>query len=147
MSGPAFLAASLGALAAGPVITWLAGHRTQLLAFLDGLILVAIGGLVLFDVVPHALHERDLVAVACMLAGLVLPTLAERLLHYGARQTHAVVVLLALCGVAVHSALDGSALRQAGDDPDSVLGYGVLLHQIPVSLTVWWVLRDRPRVV
>ena len=147
MSGPAFLAASLGALAAGPVITWLAGHRTQLLAFLDGLILVAIGGLVLFDVVPHALHERDLVAVASMLAGLVLPTLAERLLHYGARQTHAVVVLLALCGVAVHSALDGSALRQAGDDPDSVLGYGVLLHQIPVSLTVWWVLRDRPGVV
>jgi uncharacterized membrane protein YraQ (UPF0718 family) len=147
MSGSAFLAASVGALAAGPVITWFAGHRAQLLALLDGFILVAIGGLVLFDVVPHALQERDLVAFGCLLAGFALPTMAERFLHYGARQTHIAVLILALLGVAIHSALDGSALRQAGANPASVLGYGVLLHQVPVSLTVWWVLRDRPRLV
>ncbi len=147
MSAQLFLAASVGALASGPLVSWGVDKRPALMSFLDGFIVVSIGGLVLLDVVPHALQSRDVLAFVFIALGFVLPSMAERLLHYGARQTHTAVLALALVGVALHSALDGSALKRAGDSAQSLLGYGVLLHQIPVSLMVWWVLRDRPRLI
>jgi uncharacterized membrane protein YraQ (UPF0718 family) len=118
-----------------------------MLAFIDGFVLVTIGGLVLLDVLPHAIEQRDVWAALCMIAGFSLPTMAERLFRFGVQQTHAAVLLLAMIGVAIHSALDGSALAQSSADPTRLIGYGVVLHQIPVSLMVWYVLSDRPRAV
>jgi uncharacterized membrane protein YraQ (UPF0718 family) len=142
---PVLLVASLAALGTGPLIARVARARPQMLAFIDGFVLVTIGGLVLLDVVPHALEHRDVIAALCMIGGFALPTIAESLLHYGVRQTHSAVLILALIGLAIHSALDGSAIAQAGAGGTSLLGYGVLLHQVPVSLMIWWVLSDQPR--
>lgn len=141
------LLGSIGALGTGPLIAQTARTRPSTLAFIDGFILVSIGGLVLLDVVPHALEHRDLIAGLCMIAGFTLPSVAEKLFHYGVRQTHTVVLALALLGLAAHSALDGSAIAQTDDGTGGLLGVGVLLHQLPVSLMVWWVLSDRPRWV
>jgi hypothetical protein len=147
MSVSALLPASLGALVIGPLLSRFARSRPHVIAFVDGFIVVSIGGLVLLDVVPHALEHRDIIAMICMALGFFVPGMAERLLRYGVRQTHSAILTLALLGVAAHSVLDGSALAQSQAQPGSLLGYGVLLHQIPVGLTVWWVLRDRARVV
>lgn len=141
------LLGSIGALGTGPLIARTARARPSMLAFIDGFVLVSIGGLVLLDVVPHALEHRDLIAGLCMIAGFALPSVAEKLFHYGVRQTHTVVLALALLGLAAHSALDGSAIAQTDDGTGGLLGVGVLLHQLPVSLMVWWVLSDRPRWV
>ncbi|BAH39872.1 hypothetical membrane protein [Gemmatimonas aurantiaca T-27] len=143
----ALLPASLGALVIGPLLSRYARSRPSVIAFVDGFIVVSIGGLVLLDVVPHALEHRDLIAMLCMALGYLVPGLVERMLQYGVRQTHTAILGLALLGVAVHSVLDGSALAQSHTQPGSLLGYGVLLHQIPVGLTVWWVLRDRARLM
>lgn len=143
----ALLLTSVGMLGSGPVLARLARARPAMLTFIDGFVLISIGGLVLLDVIPHALEHSDLIAIVFMVAGFSLPSIAERLLHYGVRQTHAVVLGLALIGMAVHSALDGSALAQSVNSTGSLLGVGVVLHQLPVSLMVWWVLRDRPRAV
>ena len=143
----ALLVASVAGLGTGPLVARAARARPQMLAFIDGFVLVTIGGLVLLDVIPHALQQRDLLAGLFMLAGFALPNLAERLFRFGVQQTHTTVLVLALIGVAIHSALDGSALAQSQANPSSLMGYGVVLHQIPVSLMVWWVLSDRPRVV
>ncbi len=143
----AMLLASMAGLGTGPLVARAAKARPQMLAFIDGFVLVTIGGLVLLDVIPHALEHRDLWAGLFMLAGFTLPNLAERLFRFGVRQTHTAVLLLALVGVAIHSALDGSALAQSAANPSSLIGYGVVLHQLPVSLMVWWVLSDRPRGV
>ena len=143
----ALLFASMAGLGMGPLVARAAKARPQLLAFIDGFVLVTIGGLVLLDVIPHALEHRDLWAALFMLAGFTLPNVAERLFRFGVQRTHTVVLLLALVGVAIHSALDGSALAQSNANPSSLLGYGVVLHQLPVSLMVWWVLSDRPRAV
>ncbi len=143
----AFLVASMVGLGTGPLVARAAKARPQMLAFIDGFVLVTIGGLVLLDVIPHALEHRDLWAGLFMLAGFTLPNLAERLFRFGVQQTHTAVLLLALVGVAIHSALDGSALAQSAANPSSLIGYGVVLHQLPVSLMVWWVLSDRPRSV
>lgn len=141
------LLGSIGALGTGPLIASTARARPSMLAFIDGFVLVSIGGLVLLDVVPHALEHRDLIAGLCMIAGFALPSVAEKLFHYGVRQTHTVVLALALLGLAAHSALDGSAIAQTDDGTGGLLGVGVLLHQLPVSLMVWWILSDRPRWV
>lgn len=143
----ALLPASLGALVVGPLLSRYARSRPGVTAFVDGFIVVSIGGLVLLDVVPHALEHRDVIAMVCMALGYLVPGMVERMLRYGVRQTHTAILSLALLGVAVHSMLDGSALAQSHTQPGSLLGYGVLLHQIPVGLTVWWVLRDRARVM
>lgn len=141
------LVTSLLLLGSGPLIARLSRARPAMLTFIDGFVLVSIGGLVLLDVVPQALERADVLALLCMVAGFTLPSLAERLLNYGVRQTHLVVMVLAMLGVAVHSALDGSALAQAAGGSGSLLGMGVVVHQLPVSLMVWWVLSDRARVV
>ncbi len=143
----ALLFASMAGLGTGPLVARAAKARPQMLAFIDGFVLVTIGGLVLLDVIPHALEHRDLWAGLFMLVGFTLPNLAERLFRFGVQQTHTAVLLLALVGVAIHSALDGSALAQSDANPSSLIGYGVVLHQLPVSLMVWWVLSDRPRAV
>lgn len=141
------LVASLLLLGSGPLIARWSRARPAMLTFIDGFVLVSIGGLVLLDVVPHALERADLLALGFMLAGFMLPSMAERLLRYGVRQTHFVVMVLAMLGVAGHSLLDGSALAQASVTDGSLLGVGVVLHQLPVSLMVWWVLSDRDRLV
>lgn len=138
------LPASLGALGVGPWLSKYSYTRPRVASFLDGFIVVSIGGLVLLDILPHALAHRDVLAVVAMAAGFLLPGLAERMLRYGVRRTHSMVLLVALLGVAIHSMPDGSALAQAHYDSGSMLGYGVLLHQIPVGLMVCWVLQDRP---
>lgn len=143
----ALLLSSLGLLGSGPLLARLSRSRPAMLSFIDGFVLVSIGGLVLLDVIPHALAEADVLALLCMVAGFALPSLAERLLHFGVRQTHLAVMILALLGVAAHSALDGSALAQSDSADGRLLGFGVVLHQLPVSLMVWWVLSDRARVV
>ena len=140
------LIASLLLLGSGPLIARWSRARPAMLTFIDGFVLVSVGGLVLLDVVPHALERADLLALGFMVAGFMLPSMAERLLHYGVRQTHFVVMVLAMLGVAAHSLLDGSALAQASVTTGSLLGVGVVLHQLPVSLMVWWVLSDRDRL-
>ena len=137
----------MAGLGSGPLVARSAKARPQMLAFIDGFVLITIGGLVLLDVIPHAIEHRDLWAGLFMLVGFSLPTLAERLFRFGVQQTHTAVLLLALIGVAIHSALDGSALAQSATNASSLIGYGVVLHQLPVSLMVWWVLSDRPRAV
>ena len=124
----------MAGLGSGPLVARSAKARPQMLAFIDGFVLITIGGLVLLDVVPHALVHRDWWAGLFMLAGFSLPTLAERLFRFGVQQTHTAVLLLALIGVAIHSALDGSALAQSATNASSLMGYGVVLHQLPVSL-------------
>jgi len=143
----ALLFSSLGLLGTGPLVARLSRSKPAVLTFIDGFVLVSIGGLVLLDVVPHALVESDVLALLVMAAGFALPSMAERLLSFGVRQTHFVVMVLAMLGVAMHSVLDGSALAQSAGGNGGLLGYGVVLHQLPVSLMVWWVLSDRARAV
>ncbi len=142
----ALLLSSLAVLGSGPLLARSARSRPQMMAFIDGFVLVTIGGLVLLDIIPHAIEHRDAFALLFMVVGFALPTMAEKLFHYGVHRTHPAVLALAIVGLAVHSALDGSAIAQSDADVTKLLGYGVLLHQLPVSLMIWSVLGDRPRV-
>ncbi|MBC7842091.1 MAG: permease [Gemmatimonadaceae bacterium] len=135
------LPASLAALAAGPALANAVDNRPGILTFLDGFVLVAIGGIVLLDVVPYMLMARDLWVIPCLIVGFCLPSFAERLFQSGVAHTHRLVIGLAFIGLAVHSALDGSALSHTRAGTSGLLGVGVLLHQVPVSMLIWRVLK------
>ena len=147
VTATSLLWASVGALATGPLLAGTIRRTAALHRLLDGLILVSIGGIVLLAVVPHALSTGSPLLVVALGAGFLLPTAAERIFHVGVQRTHAVLLPLALLGVTFHSLLDGGALAQLGGAEGQLLGVGVVLHQLPVSLTTWWLLRDRPLVV
>ena len=136
------LPASVLALGVGPLIIRATNSRPGVLAFLDGFVLVTIGGLVLLEVIPNAMLTRDLSAGFFLILGFALPTLAERLFRFGVSKTHAIVLSLAMVGLAAHSALDGSALAQAAHSSTRMIGIGVLLHQLPVSMMVWLLMSD-----
>ncbi|MEO8450230.1 MAG: permease, partial [Gemmatimonadota bacterium] len=66
-----------------------------------------------------------------------------------AQGAHRVTLGLAFVGLAFHQMFDGGALAffSGSNGPDTILVAGVVLHQVPVGLLVWWVLRRKPILV
>lgn len=134
------LVIALLALAVGPLL-WTLGKRSQpLLELLDGFALVAICGLLAFHTLPHAYQVAGWPILVALALGLMLPTIIERWLHSSvAHAAHSFTLFLAIIGVATHAAIDGAALARA----DMHLDLAVILHRLPVGLTIWMLLRPR----
>ena len=132
------LALALIAVAAAPLLdlgaTQVRGGR----AALDGFVLVAVSGLVLLHVLPHAVQTGGPMVVAIAGVGMFLPLMIENLTRDAASSAHAWALRVALVGLVVHAALDGAALYH-GHEPE--LAWAVILHRIPAALTVWVLLR------
>ena len=136
---------SILALAVGPVLHQLARLADSMLAALDGFVFVAIGGLVLLHIIPESIILGGWLAVLGALAGLLAPSLVEHRLHGLARQAHMAALLLALIGIALHAFMDGLALVAPGSKTElhehHMLPLAVILHRLPVGLTIWFLLR------
>ena len=136
------LALSIAVLAAGPLLITFVQRFSPVLLALDGFVLVAVGGLVLADVIPHALAHGGGVAVPIVLLGLLGPAFLEKGLHRAAHHVHTAALLLGLTGLMLHAGIDGVALSGAqGPDISENLAIAVLLHRLPEGLTIWWLLR------
>jgi uncharacterized membrane protein YraQ (UPF0718 family) len=136
------LLATLAALLSGPLIYAAARERVSLLAFLDGFVLVSIAGLVLLEAVPGAFIDGGAWSAAFLLAGLLGPTLLERLLTRARRSAHLATLALAVLGLVLHSLADGAALSPGGHGHDhGALSLAIAIHSIPVGLAVWWLMR------
>jgi uncharacterized protein len=140
-----FLVFSLFALAAGPLVAWVARDRPPVLAWLEGLLFVATVGLVVLHVLPHALGELGGWAILPLALGLLFPTWIER-----ARASKAVgVTALLVLGLAVHALIDGTALNtheghhhlHAGSG--AALALAVCLHRVPEGLVVFLLVSPR----
>jgi uncharacterized protein len=139
-----FLIASLLVLGVGPSSYALAEHVPLLFKALDLFVVVAVGALVLLHIVPETVEKGGLVLLLPMLVGLLGPTVLERALSGLERQTHVAVVLFVLIGLAVHALLDGVALVLPHAEEsllDLSLPMAVVLHRVPVSLLLWWLIR------
>ncbi|MBI2502076.1 MAG: permease [Candidatus Latescibacteria bacterium] len=141
------LAASLLTLAAGPLLyqtAQAARFASPLLAALDGFVFVAIGGLILFHVLPESVALGGWTAALACLVGLMAPTLLEHRLHGRARQVHAVALLLGLAALALHAFMDGLVLgggREGESQVHRMLPMAVILHRLPEGLMVWFLVR------
>jgi uncharacterized membrane protein YraQ (UPF0718 family) len=150
----------------GPALAPLLRRMPPLRAVLDGLILVAIGGLVLLEILPDAIGRAGAWALVAASLGLALPKLAEGALHLSHQRVHRLLLLAAVLGLLVHATSDGAALGleraeasaalapTEGDELDhghghahghaweeghggAALTMAVVMHQVPVGLLLW----------
>ncbi len=137
------LVLAIGALLLGPFLAKLFEQQPGINRFLDGFILVSIGGIAVIHLLPEAVVEIGGMALLMVILGALLPYFAERAFHNYERATHSGVLVLAFSGILVHTLLDGIAVSQASLDHGSgrVLAYAVILHRLPVGLLIWWALK------
>lgn len=133
------LVASVVALLVGPAVARLAGERRGPVAVLDGFIVAGLLGLVVLEILPEAFEHAGLVAVVAAVLGIVLPRFFEGRLHIAEGKLHGAVSWGAVIGYSLHAVLDGAALT--GGAGTSALGLGVVLHRVPVGVTLWWLVR------
>lgn len=133
------LAGSLLAPVAGALLYGWLHDRPFGVRLVDGFMYVAVPALVLWQVVPHVWASHGLLAIGVFLLGLGTPVLIERISHRLAPHADNLALLAGLSGLSLHAFLEGAALVSNGLQ----LGLAVILHRIPVGLTVWWLLHPR----
>ncbi|GAA4878428.1 hypothetical protein [Ferrimonas pelagia] len=137
-----YLIASLLILAVGPVLYHGFRRQPKVRNGITAFIIVALLGLVLFDVLPSLWQQGGAMILPFVLLGLAGPTLAEKAFRPFQGATHNLTLLLGLSGLLLHTLTDGSAVALATHAPDSsMLAIGVVLHRLPAGLAVWWLLR------
>ena len=136
------LVASVVALLVGPALSRVAGQRRAPLAMVDGFIIAALLDIVGLEVLPEALEHGGVAAVAAAIVGVALPRLLEGRLHVAEGQLHGAVTWGAVLAYSLHATLDGAALVGSSSTVGA-LGLGVVLHRVPVGVTMWWLVRPR----
>lgn len=137
---------SLAALFSGPVLFPFFHARRHLYRLLDGFIVVVISGIVLVEILPEVMAHNAAGGILLLGLGLLGPTILERVFHRAARQVHRTALMIGVMGLIAHAFVDGVALCElpdAGGYRQSMLGFGIILHRIPVGLTLWWLLMPR----
>ncbi|MEM7232887.1 MAG: permease, partial [Planctomycetota bacterium] len=151
-----YLVASLLVLIVGPIAYRVVRTNDRWLSLLDGFNFTAIAGLVLFSILPEALGHGGAWAIAFCAAGMFVPTFVERNFHRAGRESHFAALGLAMLGLAAHAIVDGAALSHAATEgiqsvvqdqldhaKHSHLPFGIILHRLPVGLTIWLLLRPK----
>ncbi len=129
---------SLLALLAGPLLSRLLEKQQVVTSFLDGVIRIIVGGVVLLHILPQGVTETGAWAPLFVLAGALLVFIVEALPDQPRLRRNG-TFLLAAIGLACHSFLDGIVLG----DPDEhdhaaeLLTYAIVLHTLPVGMLVW----------
>jgi zinc transporter ZupT len=143
MSPAGYLIAVLAAPLAGPILYGLLHDRPGAVRFVDGFVYVAVPVLVALQVLPSAWEHRSILVVAALLAGVLVPTIVERASQVLHHHTDSVALIVGLLGFLLHTLLEGAALVPGRDGVAVAFALAVVLHQIPVGLVVWWLLRPR----
>ncbi len=133
---------SLLALAVAPLIYRVADRAGNALAALDGFVMITIAGLAAVHIIPHAVEAAGFGVIAVAILGFFGPGWAEHALHKAADRVHSATLVLAVLGLLLHGFFDGVGLA-GPTEHESTLGIAVLLHRLPVAITLWWLLRPR----
>ena len=143
---------SVVALFLGIAVLPIARNRSFVLAFLDGFVLLTVGGLVLFELLPDSLTKGGGWAFLAAIVGLLIPMVLERGFHgeeEGGKRNIGLMLLwgLGLMGLLGHVLVDGIALSVPGHHHSTGSGHqhlemmavGVILHRLPIGLLIGWV--------
>jgi uncharacterized protein len=150
------LLASIAALLAGPVVLKISRTIPGVRRVMDWMVLIAVTLMVLAALVSEigVIGTPGLLVAAAV--GFLAPSSLEHLLHRAHRHrietwTHVATLGLGLMGLVLHAAIDGAAIggavigRSAAEPRGAMalLPVAVVLHRMPVGLTVWWLVRPR----
>ena len=145
------LLASCIALILGPLFVSCVNLSPEHFNILKMLIVAAVAGLVVCHIVPHAVADAGALAIPMTVVGLVGPLCAERIMQDQMFQaTHHLVVVFVLLALGLHGFVDGAALIDhqvlhvdKTHDHEEWLGLGIVLHRIPLGLTLWWITKAK----
>ncbi|NVJ51905.1 MAG: hypothetical protein HWE11_16055 [Gammaproteobacteria bacterium] len=138
-----FLIISIAVLAIAPLLAKLFSRSPRFENVLSGFLLVVLGGIILVELMPLSVHNGGWIAVPIALLGLTGPTLIERAFHRAADSTHQLTLLVGFSGLLLHTMADGASLADFStiDSASRWLPLAIVLHRIPVALSVLWIIR------
>lgn len=137
---------SLVILLAAPVFYKMVHQSGRRLTFLDRSVFIAVALLVLFELVTHSIEAIGWWALPVALVGWLVPYLFEANWHQlTTEKIHNVPLALACTGLVVHGFLDGMALYvpHAHEGEAHFLPWAVIIHRLPLSVFLWWLLYPR----
>ncbi len=143
------LFASIFALGIGPLVYQTFGPMRRTDSIVSGFILVVITSTLLTEVLPQTFATISYLAIVLALLGFVGPTLIEKTFSRSANRTHILTILLGILGLVIHASFDGAALYSSNEimieghiqHSTEQLTLAIILHRLPVGLTIWWLLR------
>ena len=124
-----------------PVLYRVLHDRPSAVETFDKFVYLAVPMLVAWQVLPHAWEERNVLLILAVTGGLVLPILVERDFQSIADETDNLAIAAGLSGLVLHALLEGAALTPTSPDPPLVAA--IILHRIPMSLVIWWLIFPR----
>ncbi len=137
------LLASAVSLIIGPLLFKAFASRQHFYRLMDGFIVVVITGIVIIEVVPEVVAHMPYLGFLMIGLGFAGPTILERLFHKVAHQVHKTALMIGMLGIILHAVVDGFALWEISQSGGELLGWGLILHRLPVGITVWWLLEPR----
>ena len=130
-----------------PGLAYLLTVRPKLHAHFDRLIGFGLLMLIIGDLIPDAAEHAGWWVLLSLSGGLTLPLLLNLYLGGDKRYLQQLILWLGLSTFLAHAVLDGFALITAQHEHDGhaheSFTLGVLLHRIPVALSLWWLLDRR----
>jgi uncharacterized membrane protein YraQ (UPF0718 family) len=135
----------LAALLLGPVVYQISAAKRSTYAFFDGFVLVGVGGLVLFEILPRAFTSLGFGMVPVAIFGFLFPHFLEHRLNSLPISPRTILSTIIILGLVIHQILDGAALNEPGPENAmqaiSTLGVAVILHQVPKGFLLWEISR------
>ena len=138
-----YLIAAAAAPIAGPLLYRALHDRPRAVRLVDGFVYLAVPALLVWQVGHLAFERSGLTVMAAAAAGLAIPSAAEQLSNALRRHTDELALVMGVSGLALHALLEGAALAPGDESVAFAFGLAVVLHRIPVSLVIWWLIRPR----
>ncbi len=138
-----FILLSILVLAVAPLIArWFDGSP-NFEKVLSGFLLVVLGGIIFIDLLPLSYQNGGWITIPLTILGLIGPTLIEKLFRKAADSTHQLTLIIGFSGLLLHTMVDGASLNEYRDvhSASQWLPLAIVLHRIPVALTVLWIIR------
>jgi hypothetical protein len=138
-----FLILSIMVLAIAPFMAKVYDKSPHFEDTLSGFLLIVLGGIVLAELMPLSYANGGWLSIPLALLGLTGPTLIEKLFHKAADGTHQITLIIGFSGLLLHTMVDGASLNEfkSIDSASKWLPLAIVLHRIPVALSVLWIIR------
>lgn len=108
---------------------------------MDGFVVVAVLGIIAFNIMPGVLESKIPYIPFIFLAGLALPTVAELILKDHEVSTHRLALFIPAFAMILHALSDGSVLRLIDGEPQAQgIALSMILHRFGIGAAIWWMM-------
>jgi len=135
------LIASFFSLFVGPLVYQTFGPLRRTDKIVTGIVLVVVAGTILVEILPNTYQTIGYLALALCLVGFAGPTIIEKSFQKAADTTHKLTIFLGITGLLAHAFIDGIAIQSSESSEPNGLTLAIILHRLPVGLTIWWLLK------